>query len=185
MMGMMHTRCVQAHMLEHHPNIECPVRCRQQEQIRIDNYEAASAESQEDVDTFNTITTATLVSEVPCCSACEEQFPIKQWIAVTRCPTAESHGARECDAELLHRHCVQAHYVICHPEEECPNEFTQRASPHTQRTVQEVRQLACRKCSKPYIRLNRKCRNCRRPLCTVCEPDPLYICISCQANHKE
>ena len=44
-MGMMHTRCIQAHMLEHHPKIECPVRCRQQEQIRINNYEVALAES--------------------------------------------------------------------------------------------------------------------------------------------
>ena len=122
---------------------------------------------------------------MPCCSACEEQLPINQWVAASRCPIAESHGANECDAELLHRHCVQAHYVKCHPQDECPKEFTQREVQQTQRMIQEVRQLACLQCTKPYMRLNRKCGNCRRPLCVTCEPDPLYICISCQANHKE
>ena len=184
-MGMMHTRCIQAHMLEHHPKIECPVRCRQQEQLRRNNDEVAPATFQEDGNTIDTITTATLVSDVPCCSACDEPFPVNQWVAASRCPIAEAYGTEKCDAELLHRYCVQAHYVICHPQEECPKEFTQREAQQTQRMFQEVRQLACRQCSKVYMSLNRKCRNCRRPLCAVCEPDPLYICISCQANYNE
>ena len=76
-------------------------------------------------DTVDTITTATLVSEVPCCSQCGEQFPVNEWIAASRCPIAEAHGGRECNAELLHRHCVQAHYAICHPKDECPEKYKQ------------------------------------------------------------
>ena len=71
-------------------------------------------------DTVDTVTTATLLSEVPCCSQCRKQFPLNEWIAVCRCPIAEGHAGRECNAELLHRHCVQAHYAVCHPEDECP-----------------------------------------------------------------
>ena len=133
------------------------------------------------VNTANTITTATLVSEVPCCSQCRKQFPVNEWIAVCRCPIAEAHAERECNAKLLHRHCVQAHYVICHPQEECPQEFTQPEAQQTQRMFQEVRQLACRQCSQAYMSLNRKCRNCRRPLCTMGEPDPLLCCNICAA----
>ena len=54
----------------------------------------APSEPQEDADTIDTITTATLFSEVPCCSQCEEQFPINQWIAASRCPLAEADGRR-------------------------------------------------------------------------------------------
>ena len=138
-MGMMHTRCVQAHMLEHHPKAECPVKYRQQEQARGGNDEVTHTEHQQvadevDINTTTTLvladtvdirTTATLIPEVPCCSHCQEQFPLNQWIAASRCPFAEVHGAGECHAEFLHRHCVQLHYTKFHPQQKCPDEYRQ------------------------------------------------------------
>ena len=85
------------------------------------------------VDTANTITTATLVSEVPCCSQCRKQFPVNEWIAVYRCPIAEAHAERECNAKLLHRHCVQAHYAMCHSQDECLEKYKQYKQEQIQR----------------------------------------------------
>ena len=61
----------------------------------------------------------------------------------------EAHGAGERDAKLFHRHCVQSHYVKCHSQEECLNEFTQGEAQRTQRMFQKAQQLACRQCSQP------------------------------------
>ena len=85
------------------------------------------------VETANTRTTATFVSEVPCCSQCRKQFPVNEWIAVYRCPIAEAHAERECNAKLLHRHCVQAHYAMCHPQDECPEKYKQFKQEQIQR----------------------------------------------------
>ena len=46
-------------------------------------------------DTVDAVTTATLLSEVPCCIQCRKQFPLNEWIAVCRCPIAEGHEGIE------------------------------------------------------------------------------------------
>ena len=64
------------------------------EETPLPEWTEAPSEPQEDADTIDTITTATLFSEVPCCSQCEKQFPINQWIAASRCPIAEADGRK-------------------------------------------------------------------------------------------
>ena len=84
-MGMMHTGCMQAHMLEHHPEVNCPMKYRQQERIRDSDFQVTPTQHQKvahagDIkttatlvlaDTIDIRTTATLVPEVPCCSHCQ------------------------------------------------------------------------------------------------------------------
>ena len=84
-------------------------------------------------DTVDIKKTATLVPEVPCCSHCQEQFPLDQWIAASRCPITEVHGAGQCHAMFLHRYCVQLHYAKCHPQQECPDEYRHLEQRQTQR----------------------------------------------------
>ena len=84
-------------------------------------------------DTVHFKTTATLVPEVPCCSHCQEQFPLDQWIAASRCPITEIHGAGQCHAMFLHRHCVQLHYAKYHPQQKCPDEYKHLEQKRNQR----------------------------------------------------
>ena len=60
------------------------------QETSLPEWTEAPSGPQEYADTIDTITTATLFSEVPCCSQCEEQIPINQWIAASRCPIAEA-----------------------------------------------------------------------------------------------
>ena len=115
--GMMHTHCIQVHMMEQHPTLECPVRYRQSQQAQQDRPRGSAGESSE------VRTTATLIMELPSCSHCHQQFPADQWIATSRCPVAEESGQEACRAEHLHRYCVRAHMEECHPGRYLLEEF--------------------------------------------------------------
>ena len=114
---MMHTHCIQVHMMEQHPTLECPVRYKQQQQAQQDRPRGSAGESSE------VRTTATLIMELPSCSHCQQQFPADQWIATSRCPVAEESGQEVCRAEHLHRYCVRAHMEECHPGRDLLKEF--------------------------------------------------------------